>query len=262
MHIIPVVDLRHGTVVRAVRGERQHYRPIESALCGSAEPTVVAARLCEHCATDTLYLADLDALQGGAVQLDALAALLRDGPALRLWLDAGFTGLAGLHATLGGLAARGADASRVTPVLASESWASLDGLREALRARPQPLLSLDRRGGAVLDASGAWSAADCWPGRLIVMSLDRVGAAEGPDLDALAAVRARAPGATLIGAGGIRHAGDLRAAEAAGASGWLVASALHDGSLDPADLRADGTVCAGREDGTAGSATLCDAGPT
>ena len=97
MHIIPVVDLRHGTVVRAVRGERQHYRPIESALCGSAEPTVVAARLCEHCATDTLYLADLDALQGGAVQLDALAALLRDGPALRLWLDAGFTGLAGLH---------------------------------------------------------------------------------------------------------------------------------------------------------------------
>ena len=261
MHIIPVVDLRHGTVVRAVRGERQHYRPIASALCGSAEPTAVAARLCEHCATDTLYLADLDALQGGAVQLDALAALLHALPALRLWLDAGFTAPAALRAALKGLAARGADAARVTPVLASESWASLDGLREALSARPQPLLSLDRRGGAALDAAGLWSAPPCWPERLIVMSLDRVGAAEGPDLEALAAVRALAPRATLIGAGGIRHAGDLRAAAAAGAAGWLVASALHDGGLDPAALRADGTVCAGRGDGAPGAATLCDAGP-
>jgi phosphoribosylformimino-5-aminoimidazole carboxamide ribotide isomerase len=251
MHIIPVVDLRHGSVVRAVRGERQHYRPIESALCGSAEPTAVTARLCEHCATDTLYLADLDALQGGAVQLDALAALLRALPALHLWLDAGFTGLAGLQAALDGLAARGADASRVTPVLASESWRSLADLREALHARPQPLLSLDRRRGDVLDAAGVWSAPEHWPERLIVMSLDRVGAAEGPDLEALAAVRARAPRAALIGAGGIRHAADLRAAAAAGASAWLVASALHDGTLDPAALRADGTVCAGP--GEAGS---------
>jgi phosphoribosylformimino-5-aminoimidazole carboxamide ribotide isomerase len=261
MHIIPVGDLLHGTVVRAVRGERQHYRPIESALCGSAEPTAVAARLCEHCATDTLYLADLDALQGGAVQLDALAALLRARPALRLWLDAGFMGPVELQAALDGLAGRGTDASRVTPVLASESWRSLDGLREALRARPQPLLSLDRRGEAALDAAGAWSAPECWPQRLIVMSLDRVGSAEGPDLQALAAVRTRAPRATLIGAGGIRHGDDLRAAEAAGASAWLVASALHDGTLNPAGLRAAGTVCPGGGNDAAGAATLCDDGP-
>jgi phosphoribosylformimino-5-aminoimidazole carboxamide ribotide isomerase len=37
----------------------------------------------------------------------------------------------------------------------------------------------------------------------------------------------------VIGAGGVRNAEDLRAAEAAGAAAWLVASALHDLALPP-----------------------------
>jgi phosphoribosylformimino-5-aminoimidazole carboxamide ribotide isomerase len=40
-----------------------------------------------------------------------------------------------------------------------------------------------------------------------------------------------APDRTWIGAGGVRDAADLRAAHAGGAAGWLVASALHDGTL-------------------------------
>jgi phosphoribosylformimino-5-aminoimidazole carboxamide ribotide isomerase len=63
------------------------------------------------------------------------------------------------------------------------------------------------------------------------MTLDRVGADAGPDLDTLAAIQARAPRARLFGAGGIRGEADLQAARAAGAAGWLVASALHDGKL-------------------------------
>ena len=47
-------------------------------------------------------------------------------------------------------------------------------------------------------------------------------------------MQARAPGAALIGAGGIRDAADLERAEAAGATAWLVASALHDGRLPAA----------------------------
>ena len=37
----------------------------------------------------------------------------------------------------------------------------------------------------------------------------------------------------VIGAGGIRSEDDLARASAAGADAWLVASALHDGQLDP-----------------------------
>ena len=66
------------------------------------------------------------------MQLGVIAALLQDRPALQLWLDAGFVDLAGLHSTL---AALGRLAARVTPVLASESWCSLDELRAACRVR-------------------------------------------------------------------------------------------------------------------------------
>ena len=66
---------------------------------------------------------------------------------------------------------------------------------------------------------------------MIVMTLDRVGAASGPDLETFARLRAMAADRRWIGAGGVRDADDLAAATAAGADAWLVASALHDGRL-------------------------------
>nr|MBA3625777.1 nickel transporter [Methylibium sp.] len=187
MNIVPVIDLLHGQVVRGVRGDRAQYRPIVSALAGSAEPLAVADRLCEHCATDLLYVADLDALQGRPVQVAVLAGLLRARPTLNLWLDVGLAGRDALEALF---AALGTASSRVAPVLASESIASKAELSRCLALAPDALLSLDRRGAAVLDPAGLWDAPALWPQRVIVMTLDRVGADAGPDLATLAAVRA------------------------------------------------------------------------
>ncbi|HWH74277.1 MAG TPA: HisA/HisF-related TIM barrel protein [Methylibium sp.] len=215
MHIIPVIDLLDGRVVRAVKGERAAYRPIESLLCPGAAPLSLADRLCEHCATDTLYLADLDALQGRAAQLDVLRALLDADPARQLWLDAGF---ADATASARLLAALGPAAARVTPVYGSESLRT----REALA-----------RCFAPLDPAGIRACPALWPARLIVMTLERVGSGAGPDLEAFAAVRRAAPRATIAGAGGIRDEADLAACAAAGAQAWLLASALHDGRIAP-----------------------------
>lgn len=258
MHIIPVIDLLDGQVVRAVRGERQHYRPIESALCGSADPQVAARRLCEHCATDTLYVADLNALQGRAPQFELLQALLRDRPGLRLWLDAGFGGPADAARLLARL---GPAAERVTPVYGSESLRSRDDLAGCFAPPSRALLSLDHRHGAPLDPAGVWDAPMLWPRRLIVMTLSRVGSDGGPDLDTLAAVRARAPHAQLIGAGGVRDAADLAAAEAAGAHAWLVASALHDGRVPAAARTPNGATDCGACGGAGHTVSRADAAP-
>jgi len=90
MNLIPVIDLMQGQVVRAVRGNRQAYRPIESPLCHSSDPVAVAGILCRHCATRRLYVADLDALSGRPAQSEVLRTLLQAMPGLELWLDAGF----------------------------------------------------------------------------------------------------------------------------------------------------------------------------
>jgi HisA/HisF family protein len=231
MLLIPVIDLMRGQVVRAVRGNRQAYRPIVSRLCDGSDPVEVAQALCRHCASSRLYVADLDALTGGAAQADALRDLLHALPALELWLDAGFVDAAAAASLCERI---GAPAARVVPVFGSESLRSLSALREAFALPQAGVLSLDRRGDQRLDPAGCWDHPELWPGRVIVMTLERVGADAGPDLDTLRAVRARAPQAEVVGAGGIRHTEDLVRAREAGAYAWLVASALHDGKLPAA----------------------------
>lgn len=225
--VVPVLDLRHGQVVRAVRGERAAYRPIVSTLVASSEPVAVARALLAASGSDTLYIADLDALAGEPVQLDVLRALLAALAPSRVgcWLDAGFADAAAA-------AAVSREIDRLTPVFASESLASRDVARRCLADRRRAMLSLDRHRDRALDPAGLWHDETLWPDRVVVMTLDRVGADAGPDLATFADVQARAPRAgRVFGAGGVRSADDLAACERAGAAGWLVASALHDGRL-------------------------------
>lgn len=229
MQLIPVIDLMAGQVVRGVRGERSTYRPIRSSLCESSAPLDLAPRLLARAATDTLYIADLDALMGGALQFDILTALLDRLPAVQLWVDGGFRDAESIEALRQRLGTR---AARVTPIVASESLPDADTARRCLEAhREHCILSLDRREGSLLDAAGCHAHPEWWPERVIVMTLDRVGADAGPDLDTLHSVRALRPDVRLIGAGGIRDLADLQRAEESGAQVWLVASALHDGRI-------------------------------
>jgi phosphoribosylformimino-5-aminoimidazole carboxamide ribotide isomerase len=228
MRVIPVIDLMAGQVVRAVRGERASYRPIRSKLCTGSAPLDVARALLDYSGADTLYIADLDALVGGAAQIPLLAALLLALPHTAIWLDGGFRDAAAFTALAQGL---GPDAARLTPVFASESLASTHAARACLADPQRAILSLDRRGDLPLDPASCWTNETLWPARIIVMTLERVGAYSGPDLQTLAEVRRRAPGASLVGAGGIRDAADLQAAAEAGAAAWLVASALHERRL-------------------------------
>ncbi|MBC5782232.1 nickel transporter [Ramlibacter sp. USB13] len=232
LQVIPVIDLMRGQVVRGVRGERHAYRPIVSRLADGSAPLAIAQGLrraapppagCEP----VLYVADLDAIQGGTPQAEVLRDLLQAQPDLCLWIDAGFTGPDALHALRGML---GTAAARLRPVYGSESLASPAAL-DVLADDPRAILSLDSRLARPLDPSGSWQRPEAWPRTVIVMTLDRVGAGSGPDLETFARLHALAPDRTWIGAGGVRDAADLRAAAAGGAAGWLVASALHDGTL-------------------------------
>jgi phosphoribosylformimino-5-aminoimidazole carboxamide ribotide isomerase len=245
MQIIPVLDVAQGQVVRAVRGQRSAYRPMRSQLAAGSDPVDLAHALRAHPAVvaaptaqavmtrspahAVLYAADLDALGGGAPQAACWARLLAAWPQMQLWLDAGFEDGAQGQALRRQLGTLG---ERLRPVHGSESLRSRAALA-AIAQDPQAILSLDCRGGQALDPAACWQAPSLWPRTVIVMTLDRVGAAAGPDLDTLAQLRARAPdpGRRWIGAGGVRVQADVERAAAAGAQAWLVASALHDGTL-------------------------------
>jgi HisA/HisF family protein len=227
MQVIPVIDIRNGAVVRAVAGRRDQYAPIETALAPSSAPLDVARGLLSLHSFETLYIADLDAIEGRCEASVAIWEICEVFPHVDLWVDAGMKGWE---------APTRMREWRIAPVLGSESCGDAS-MASAMRADPRAILSLDFLGERFLGDSRLQDCDALWPQRLIVMTLSRVGAGAGPDVARVREFARRAQGRRVYAAGGVRGVDDLTALSDAGAAGALVATALHDGRLTPEDLR-------------------------
>lgn len=239
MEVIPVIDLQGGVVVHARRGERSRYAPLRSTLCAGSAPLDVVRALLGVWPFRKLYVADLDAIAGTGAQAETVAEIATAFPGLELWVDAGFADA--------NLVRRWGERMRATPVVGTEALRDAGELR-ALAApadhdRPGGwVLSLDWRGDELCGDTRVLGATSAWPARVIVMTLERVGAEEGPDLERTREIRDRAPDVSVYAAGGVRNAADLRALARIGAAGALVATALHAGTLTRADIEAAARV--------------------
>ena len=219
MRVVGVIDLKDGTAVHAVRGERERYRSL-------GDPLSLARKY----GLDELYVADLDAITGGGVQTAVIAALAREA---RVMVDAGVSDPERARALL----ELGVD--RV--VVGTETLADAD----ALDRLPEAVLSVDLRDGRTLSPDprlAGLPALDAvrrlaGPREVIVLDLARVGTSSGPDVALIAELHAAFPELELLAGGGVRDAGDLRALADAGAAGALVATALHRGVIGPRELR-------------------------
>jgi phosphoribosylformimino-5-aminoimidazole carboxamide ribotide isomerase len=228
MEVVPVIDLKAGVVVRARHGDRASYRPIETPLSPTSDPLDVVAGLLSVHPFRTLYIADLDAIEGRGNSSTMLDRVAKTFPQLSLWVDNGCSNLDAAEAFL----ARVGDASLV---LGSESQKDT-ALAAALRDDRRIILSLDFRGDKFLGPQALLTNARLWPARLIVMTLAKVGSGAGPDFERYASIRTHAERREIYLAGGLRDRSDLAAVKASGAAGILVASALHDGRITALDL--------------------------
>jgi len=236
--VIGVIDLLNGEAVHARGGDRRTYRPV--AVPGSGHPGALAQFYRNTAGVDQLYVADLNAIAGGDWQSEQIREI--GAQTGGLWLDAG------IRSVSDAARARSLGASRI--VVGLETLPGLDALRDICAGveGARVALSLDLRDGRlVTDGVGvardtpphavAAQAAALGVRTIIVLDLSRVGLAGGCDLDTIAAVRTAAPQVTLLAGGGIRDADDLRRIAAIGCDGALVATALLNGALQPADVR-------------------------
>lgn len=241
MDVVPVMDLAQGQVVHGKAGLRESYKPVRSRLVNGSEPGQVASALRRHTGTGSLYLADLDAIAGGAVDLPTIAGLAR-APGADLWVDAGCASPQIAKELLAAGAARVVVGSETLP-----GAAVLDALRAEVAER-HLLLSLDLGEGGLLSPSPALAGLDPVRAihalgaadlpRLLVLTLHRVGTSAGPDLPTLRTVRRAFPDLALVAGGGVRSVDDLTALDNLGVDAVLVATALHQGLVDAAAIEA------------------------
>ena len=241
MRILPVVDLLGGKVVRAIRGDRANYRPLESPQIDEPTPECVGKFLRKQGKFREAYVADLDLIQGQAHNRDAWGDLVAAG--LTIWLDAGVTtvvqGIA-LYAALRKLSRK----NRL--IVGLETLTSIDTIRSLVEwiGEDHLVFSLDLRAGKPIHDDESWAklspakiagkviAAGCRS--VILLDLADVGTGNGlTTLPLLKRLSKKYPEVEWWIGGGARGPEDISAAEAAGATGCLVGSAIYDGKISP-----------------------------
>ena len=267
MRLIPVLDLKDGVVVRGVGGRRNEYRPVQSVVAASADPLDVATSLRERFGFREFYLADLDAIAGHGAHDDVVRQL--SSRELRLLVDAGLRDEANARS----LVQAGVD-KVIAALETSPGPDHLRALVNKL-GPARVTFSLDMKAGALLTPGDGWlltvgapasagtgtkpdrrpeggtptagtdfaetvsvaeRALECGVRSLILLDLAGVGEGRGvPTLELCRAVRERSPDVEIITGGGVRDTADLEALAAAGVDAVLIASALHNGSLTPAE---------------------------
>jgi HisA/HisF family protein len=248
MDIIPVLDLAGGVAVWAQAGDRSRYEPVASALTPASvgDPVALLRAFRTRLGATACYVADLDAIQGGAVQRTALRELAQ--------LETGFAGPimvdAGAHTPESTVEVLACGASEV--VVGLETLRAFTDLGEIVRmaGRRRVVFSVDLRLGSPILHPGMHDAAGTQPSALsltaqaveagvsIVLLLDlaRIGTGCGADLELIEALRRQFPAVRLLAGGGVLARRDLDRMRDVGCDGALVASAIHAGTITAVDL--------------------------
>jgi phosphoribosylformimino-5-aminoimidazole carboxamide ribotide isomerase len=238
MRVVPVIDLKAGTAVHAVRGERERYRPVSNVSAGDdGDPLALVRAFKSELGLDELYVADLDAITGEGEHSETIAALAREA---RVMVDAGVSEPERARALL--------DLGPQRVIVGTETLTGPEALDRLLAALPEGtvVLSVDLRDGGLLspDPTLAGLPALDAMARLhraglreaIVLDLARVGTGAGLDVGLIADLHAAFPALALLAGGGVRDVSDLRALRDAGAAGALVGTALHTGVIGSREL--------------------------
>ncbi len=238
--VIPVIDILQGIAVHAVRGHREDYHPLRSNLSAASDPVELALGLKKQFGFTELYTADLDGIIKEAANESLLSKLCAISD-LDVIVDAGVNSPEEAERLLKIGAAK--------VVIGSETLSRLDIIEKIVEAVGSARVtgSIDIKDGEVLSkcrelretkpVKAAHILEDNGVGELILLDLSRVGSEAGVDAQIVEKTIGVIDIPLLVG-GGICSIEDVRVLRDVGASGVLLATALHRGRLNRSEIEA------------------------
>ncbi len=237
--VIPVMDLENGVVVHAKYGIREKYTPVKSKISPTAKPLDIALSFVRKFGFNKIYIADLNAISQCGNNFHVVREIITRLN-VKVMLDAGICDVQSLKDAL--------DLGIWKAIVATETLPSIEFIEQAIEVAGAEniIFSLDMFEGKLLTKCPqlknlspikvAELLSNFNTYGIIVLELSRVGSKRGVDVALVRKIVEVFEGRVFVG-GGVRDINDLKLLKSIGASGALVATALHDGTLKPSELK-------------------------
>ncbi|MFQ6051259.1 MAG: HisA/HisF-related TIM barrel protein [Candidatus Hydrothermarchaeota archaeon] len=219
MKIVPVIDLLNGKVVRAIGGKRDEYKVINSRLCPEGDPL----KFIKNLGAPIVYVADLDAITGGEVQIQLLEEISSH---VKTWIDAGIKKVDEMK-----------DISEIASkvIIATETFQDYGNLEK--HECKDILMSIDMYKGKIISSKNYFKDPfeilerfEKFVEGFILLDLYHVGRFSGI-WDDFTKYITKTEKEIIVG-GGIRDKTDLFKLKNIGIHAVLVGSALHNGKIE------------------------------
>ena len=230
MNIIPVIDYMRGQVVLAEKGNRASYQPVYSELCKHSDIHSVLRNLMSLADFNTVYVADLDSIENQQLNYSLWQEIFDAYANIQFWCDFGRP-VSSWNDTM-------ANVLNARPIVGTEAFNNIQNLTDTLNnlKKFRPLLSLDFKNSKLLGPDKLLSTFTRWPKDVIILSLNRVGSASGPDIELIQALLKHFTDCNVYVGGGIKNADDLKKLQSSGISGTLLAKSLHTKSISAQEI--------------------------
>jgi len=236
LKIIPVIDILNNITVHAIKGNRQKYQPLKSALTTSINPIEIAT-VFKSQGFSNLYIADLDAILGNTPNFNLYTHLAHMG--FNFMVVAGVTNIDTVKKL------KNCGTSKI--IIGTETLTNTDFVKEAIEqiGTEHIIVSLDMKANKILthpNFNGSTEMLELLKtfhnigvSEFILLDLSRVGSSEGVNIELLKqilTILADVDGGGVYVGGGARGVDDLLRLNQLGVLGVLLATALHLGKID------------------------------
>ena len=238
MELIPVVDIKNGVAVHAVKGDRDNYKPVVSILSEDSRVFSITEAFKKKMGLDSIYVADLDAIISRDMKNTAMLYELITSLDLNLYLDSGIQNRADLDAPL--------LKSVFRVIVGTESIEDVSVSEEALQlfGPEKVIVSIDIKDGAPLGIFRNYTPYELVEKffglgvrKYILLDLKTVGSNSGINEELIKiAQKFRHLNAEFITGGGVSEIGDIIRFQGCGISKILVGTAIHNGRIRAADI--------------------------